>query len=225
MKDRIEQEAFEMQQRVERGEQPIVGVNCFVDEGERVEPELQRIDPAGERRQVDRLHAWREARDAGAVECALGRLRAAARDDEARLCEPLREALAAGANRRRDVRDAARRLGHVRRGARRAYLERQLSARRSSSRSSRIRRYEPSRSGSISGEASDGAAVLALVVQAGAASGSRRRAPRSRGTPPAARSARRRRCRSCGCPAVSISSPPPAGRSGGRPWSSAGHAR
>ena len=97
MKDRIEEQAFETQQRVERGELPIVGVNCFAGDGEAVEPELQRIDPAGERRQVDRLHAWRAARDAGAVERALGSLRAAAADEDARLCELLRDALAAGA--------------------------------------------------------------------------------------------------------------------------------
>ncbi len=97
MKDRIEQEAFETQQRIESGAQQIVGVNCFVDEGEQIEPELQSIDPASEQRQVDRLDAWRAERDQAAVERALAALRAAASDDDARLCEPLRVALAAGA--------------------------------------------------------------------------------------------------------------------------------
>jgi methylmalonyl-CoA mutase N-terminal domain/subunit len=97
MKDRIEQEAFETQQRIESGDQQIVGVNCFVDEGEQIEPELQSIDPASEQRQVDRLHAWRAERDQDAVARALAALRAAASEDDARLCEPLRVALAAGA--------------------------------------------------------------------------------------------------------------------------------
>jgi methylmalonyl-CoA mutase, N-terminal domain len=97
MKDRIEQEAFHTQQRVESGAQQIVGVNCFVDEGESIEPELQQIDPASEQRQVDRLHAHRASRDQQAVDRALADLRAAATDDDARLCEPLRAALAAGA--------------------------------------------------------------------------------------------------------------------------------
>ena len=42
MKERVEQQAFETQLRIESGEQPIVGVNCFVDEGETIEPELQQ---------------------------------------------------------------------------------------------------------------------------------------------------------------------------------------
>ncbi len=97
MKERVEQQAFETQVRIESGEQPIVGVNCFVDEGETIEPELQRIDPASEQRQVDRLRAHRASRDQGEVERALAALRTAASDEDGRLCEPLRLALAAGA--------------------------------------------------------------------------------------------------------------------------------
>ncbi|MEO9176683.1 MAG: methylmalonyl-CoA mutase family protein [Gaiellales bacterium] len=97
MKDRIEQEAFETQRRIESGAQQIVGVNSFVDEGESVEPELQQIDPASEARQVDRLRAHRASRDNDAVERSLAALRVAASEDDAQLCEPLRAALAVGA--------------------------------------------------------------------------------------------------------------------------------
>ena len=97
MKDRVEQEAFETQQQVESGALPIVGVNVYGDEHEQVEPELQQIDPASESRQIGRLQAHRAGRDAGRCDEALRALGAAAADEGAPLCEPLRRALEAGA--------------------------------------------------------------------------------------------------------------------------------
>jgi methylmalonyl-CoA mutase N-terminal domain/subunit len=97
MKDRVEQEAFETQRRIESGDLPIVGVNAFVAEGEQIEPELQQIDPQSEQRQIDRLHAHRAGRDTARVDGALAALAAAAAEDGAPLCEPLRTALEAGA--------------------------------------------------------------------------------------------------------------------------------
>jgi methylmalonyl-CoA mutase N-terminal domain/subunit len=97
MKDRVEQESFETQQKIESGDQKIVGVNIFVAEGEQIEPELQQIDPGSEQRQIDRLRTWRADRDQEAVNEALETLRAAATTEDAPLCEPLRAALEAGA--------------------------------------------------------------------------------------------------------------------------------
>jgi len=69
-------------QRIEAGEIVVVGVNRFKE----AEPSpltagdggILVVDPAVEAEQVERLQAWRAARDAGAVEAALAELKAAA---------------------------------------------------------------------------------------------------------------------------------------------------
>jgi methylmalonyl-CoA mutase N-terminal domain/subunit len=93
-KDRIEQSAYEFQQAIESGETVIVGQNAFVDEHE-VEPELQRIDAAIEQSQVERLAAWRAARDQPACDAALARVLEVARSAD-NLLPPMRDALRAG---------------------------------------------------------------------------------------------------------------------------------
>jgi methylmalonyl-CoA mutase N-terminal domain/subunit len=54
-----------------------VGVNAY--QIEEPEPSLMRIDPAVERRQVERLQCLRRRRDASKVQTTLARLEAAAR--------------------------------------------------------------------------------------------------------------------------------------------------
>jgi methylmalonyl-CoA mutase N-terminal domain/subunit len=73
--------AFRYQQEVDSGQRLVVGVNSYRSDEE--EPiEILRIDPALERKQVERLGGVRARRDAAAVEAALGTLREqAARDD------------------------------------------------------------------------------------------------------------------------------------------------
>src|ERR1700758_1114381 len=89
----IEQAAFEWQQQVERGERVIVGVNRFVEnEPERVE--LQQIDPAAERRQLERTARLRAERNAEGAARALDSVRDTARGD-ANLLPLMREALRA----------------------------------------------------------------------------------------------------------------------------------
>jgi (2R)-ethylmalonyl-CoA mutase len=67
---------------IERGEQTVVGVNRFVES--ELSPlagsaELvQTVPPAAERDQIERLKAWRAARDGNAVKAALAELRRAA---------------------------------------------------------------------------------------------------------------------------------------------------
>jgi methylmalonyl-CoA mutase N-terminal domain/subunit len=57
----IQEAAYRVQQAIERGEQIVVGVNRFRDEDSRT-PALQRIDPSGERRQVERVRRVRAER-------------------------------------------------------------------------------------------------------------------------------------------------------------------
>jgi methylmalonyl-CoA mutase, N-terminal domain len=73
--------AFVLQQEIERSERIVVGVNDYRDLDERP-IELLHIDPALERKQIDRVQAVRGRRDSAAVERELGALaRVAARPD------------------------------------------------------------------------------------------------------------------------------------------------
>src|SRR4051794_10091017 len=74
--------AFELQTEIDSGRRWLVGVNAYRHEDDGQIPTL-RIDPALERKQIDRVKAVRARRDSEAVERELGRLReAAARERE-----------------------------------------------------------------------------------------------------------------------------------------------
>jgi methylmalonyl-CoA mutase N-terminal domain/subunit len=73
--------AYELQRKVDSGEQVMVGVNAFTDGGEG-EIQTLRIDAALERKQIARVQAVRARRDSQAVERALAELKAAAADPE-----------------------------------------------------------------------------------------------------------------------------------------------
>jgi methylmalonyl-CoA mutase N-terminal domain/subunit len=73
--------AFTHQRELDERKRIVVGVNDFVQEGEVPTPIL-RIDPALERKQVDRLQATRARRDGAAVEGALAELKRAAATEE-----------------------------------------------------------------------------------------------------------------------------------------------
>jgi len=66
----IQNAAYEYQQAVDRQEAVVVGVNRFQIEQEHAVP-IQRIDPALEPRQVERLQAVRAKRNAGAWQAAI----------------------------------------------------------------------------------------------------------------------------------------------------------
>jgi methylmalonyl-CoA mutase N-terminal domain/subunit len=70
----IAEASFRFQNEVERGERVIVGVNRYEDPDEK-EIEILHIDPALERKQVERVQALRGRRDATAAEAALARLK------------------------------------------------------------------------------------------------------------------------------------------------------
>jgi methylmalonyl-CoA mutase N-terminal domain/subunit len=77
----IQESSYQVQRAIEDGSQVVVGVNRFQDEGHRT-PSLQRIDPDGERRQVEGLRRVRAERDPAAWEAALRRVGECARGDE-----------------------------------------------------------------------------------------------------------------------------------------------
>jgi methylmalonyl-CoA mutase N-terminal domain/subunit len=91
----IEQAAFRWQQDVESGERVIVGVNSFT-EGEEEPIELYRLDPAAEKRQLERTARVRAERNAEEAERAMEAVRETARG-EGNLMVPMREALRARA--------------------------------------------------------------------------------------------------------------------------------
>jgi methylmalonyl-CoA mutase N-terminal domain/subunit len=80
--------SFELQTEIDEGRRIVVGVNAFT-EGDGDQTPILKIDPALERKQIDRVQAVRARRDGGAVEQALAAIRDAAARDGANLMEPL----------------------------------------------------------------------------------------------------------------------------------------
>jgi methylmalonyl-CoA mutase N-terminal domain/subunit len=78
----IQESAYRVQQAIEAGDQVVVGVNRFRDEARSVAPAIQRIDPEGERRQIERVRRVRAERDPIAWEQSLARLEELARGEE-----------------------------------------------------------------------------------------------------------------------------------------------
>jgi methylmalonyl-CoA mutase N-terminal domain/subunit len=89
----IQEAAYRTQLAIDRGDQVVVGVNRFRDEETRTPP-IQRIDPDGERRQVEGVRRVRAERDAKAWEAAIRRLEDAARGTD-NLLPPIIEAVQA----------------------------------------------------------------------------------------------------------------------------------
>jgi len=89
--------AFALQQEIDRGRRIVVGVNAFV-EGDEPDTPILRIDPALERKQVQRLAAAKVDRDLGAVEKALAELKAAAATTQRNLMPVLLDAARAHAS-------------------------------------------------------------------------------------------------------------------------------
>ena len=77
----IQEAAYEYQQRVEAGDETVVGVNAYETE-EDTEPELLTVDESVQAHQRDRLAAVKEERDDEAVEAALAGLETATENGE-----------------------------------------------------------------------------------------------------------------------------------------------
>jgi methylmalonyl-CoA mutase, N-terminal domain len=69
--------AFALQQEIDSGRRIVVGVNALT-EGDEEDTPILRIDPALERKQIERLRAVRASRDSAAVEAVLTQIRRAA---------------------------------------------------------------------------------------------------------------------------------------------------
>ncbi len=80
--------AFELQRAIDAGERVVVGVNRYTQEDEEPIPTL-RVDPALERKQLERLQSSRARRDGAEVERTLAALREAASHPERNLMDPL----------------------------------------------------------------------------------------------------------------------------------------
>jgi ethylmalonyl-CoA mutase len=86
MKGQLVSALSERRRRMESGEHVVVGVNRFdTTEPSPLQAEgaaaIETVDPATEAAAVEAIRAWREGRDAGAVEAALTGLRDAAKTD------------------------------------------------------------------------------------------------------------------------------------------------
>jgi methylmalonyl-CoA mutase, N-terminal domain len=80
----IAEASFRYQSEVEAGERVVVGVNRYQREAE-PELEILKIDPALERKQIERVQGLRARRDAAAAEAALARLKEDAAHDDRNL--------------------------------------------------------------------------------------------------------------------------------------------
>jgi methylmalonyl-CoA mutase N-terminal domain/subunit len=88
MQREIAEASFRYQSEVERGERVVVGVNRYLqDEDQPIE--ILRIDPALERKQIERVQKVRASRDGPAAEAALARLKEDAEHDDRNLMEPI----------------------------------------------------------------------------------------------------------------------------------------
>ncbi len=87
----IAEASFDLQTEIDARRRLVVGVNAFT-EGDDADTPILRIDPALERKQLDRLRGVRARRDAAAIEPALAMLSEAAARDEVNLMPALVDA-------------------------------------------------------------------------------------------------------------------------------------
>jgi methylmalonyl-CoA mutase N-terminal domain/subunit len=87
----IAEASFRYQSEIESGKRVIVGVNRHVHEDEEP-PQILKIDPALEQKQIDRLAGVKARRDSAAVERRLVALKEAAAKDGVNLMPPIVEA-------------------------------------------------------------------------------------------------------------------------------------
>jgi methylmalonyl-CoA mutase N-terminal domain/subunit len=90
-KREIERSSYELQKRIESGDQVVVGVNRFTL-GDEPDVELQRIDESVRLGQIERIEQLKRDRDQAAVDDALDAVRKAAAGDD-NLLTPMHDAL------------------------------------------------------------------------------------------------------------------------------------
>ena len=95
IKNEVEESAFGYHKRYEIGQDVVVGVNKFIDENEEAHVDLLRVDMASEHAQVERLKAFKAARDQDEVRAKLDALAEVAKGD-GNVLYPMRDALKVG---------------------------------------------------------------------------------------------------------------------------------
>ena len=93
----IADSAYETARRRASGDQPLIGVNRFVEPAAPVPVPIHKVDAAVETRQIARLHEARRRRDGARVQRFLDRLAVEARDPDANLMPVTIEAVKARA--------------------------------------------------------------------------------------------------------------------------------
>jgi methylmalonyl-CoA mutase N-terminal domain/subunit len=93
----IADSAYDTARRRASGDQPLIGVNRFVEPAAPVPVPIHKVDPAVEARQVSRLQEVRRRRDGAKVQALLDRLESEARNPEANLMPVTIEAVNARA--------------------------------------------------------------------------------------------------------------------------------
>jgi methylmalonyl-CoA mutase, N-terminal domain len=88
----IAEASFRYQQELDQGRRKLVGVNAHTEGNESGEIPILRIDPALERKQIERLQRARDRRDDGAADRALAALRDVAADERQNLMPALLDA-------------------------------------------------------------------------------------------------------------------------------------
>ena len=94
---RIGRSALEFQNKIDDREQSVVGVNCFACEENEQPPIIERPDPATIDAYLERLAAFRAARDEAQVQWALDELEGAFTTDDVNTFGAVVEAIGAGA--------------------------------------------------------------------------------------------------------------------------------
>ncbi|MGD2126365.1 MAG: methylmalonyl-CoA mutase family protein [Desulfobacteraceae bacterium] len=75
LREQIADEAAKWRRRMDSGEEVVVGLNRFCEEGEKVKVPLFRVDEQIEKRAIKRIKAYRKDRDQTRCQAALSRLR------------------------------------------------------------------------------------------------------------------------------------------------------
>ncbi|UTI66498.1 methylmalonyl-CoA mutase family protein [Paraconexibacter antarcticus] len=84
--------SYELQGEIDNGRRIVVGVNAYTEGNENDDMVIHRVDPALERKQLDRLQTAKANRDSAAVEACLTELKRASATDGENLMFPLIEA-------------------------------------------------------------------------------------------------------------------------------------
>jgi methylmalonyl-CoA mutase N-terminal domain/subunit len=112
VQEMVGRSALDFQRRIESGDEGVVGVNCYREEGERSdEPPPYRPDRGAMAAHVEALREFKASRSAEGVRRARGALARAASDDGANVFEAVVRAAEAGMTHGEIVEDLRRELG------------------------------------------------------------------------------------------------------------------